>query len=147
MVIWSRHSRRHCQTKLSGPAKGAGHFADLAAKADRRLGFPTISQLVAPKFSTRPNRDSSGANRELFPAEQGKSLAKSPSDGFRKDKFQGEALIVLRDTSGSAGASGAGMGIVLTLRALELCTTGGGFGSDTGPNGFDDEARPYWEGA
>jgi hypothetical protein len=66
---------------------------------------------------------------------------------FRKDNFQGEALIVLRVTSGSAGAPGAGMVIVLTLRALEVCTTGGGFGSDTGPNGFDGEARPYWEGA
>jgi len=33
------------------------------------------------------------------------------------------------------------MVIVLTLRAPELCQTGGGFGSDTGPKGFDGEAR------
>jgi hypothetical protein len=83
----------------------------------------------------------------LFPAEQGKSLASRADGIFRKDKFQGEALIDLRVTSGFAGAPGAGMVIVLTLRALELCTIGGGVGSDTGPNGFDGEARPYWEGA
>jgi len=65
-----------------------GNFADLAAKAGRRFGFPTISQLVTPKFPTHPNREFSGANRELFPAEQGKSLAKSPADGiFGKDRF------------------------------------------------------------
>jgi hypothetical protein len=48
------------------------------------------------------------------------------------------------------------MVIVLTLRAPELCQTGGGFDSDAGPNGSDGEARscpfhggvcPYWEGA
>jgi hypothetical protein len=50
-----------------------GNFGDLAAKARRRLSFPTISQLVTPKFPTHPNREFSGANRELFPAEQGKS--------------------------------------------------------------------------
>jgi hypothetical protein len=36
--------------------------------------------------------------------------------------------------------------MVLTLRAPELCQTGGGFGSDTGPNGFDGEARSYPSG-
>ena len=64
-----------------------GNFADLAAKAGRRLGFPTISQPLTPKFPTHQNREFCGANRELFPAEQGKSLAKSPADGiFGKDR-------------------------------------------------------------
>jgi len=45
-----------------------GNFANLAAKAGRRRGFPTISQLVTPKFPTHPNREFSGANRKLFPA-------------------------------------------------------------------------------
>jgi hypothetical protein len=36
-----------------------------------------------------PNREFSGANREMFPAAQGKSLAKSPADGiFGKDTDQ-----------------------------------------------------------
>ena len=48
-----------------------GNFPDLAAKARKRLGFPTISQLLTPKFPTHPNREFSGANRELFAAEQG----------------------------------------------------------------------------
>ncbi|MGB6924203.1 MAG: hypothetical protein WBE08_12165, partial [Methyloceanibacter sp.] len=69
---------------LSG--KIQGNFPDLAAQARRRLGFPTISQLLTSKFPTHPNREFSGANRELFSAEQGKSLAKSPADGiFGKD--------------------------------------------------------------
>jgi hypothetical protein len=51
---------------LSG--KIQGNFADLAAKEGRWLGFPTISQLVTPKFPTHLNREFSGANRELFPA-------------------------------------------------------------------------------
>ena len=51
---------------LSG--KIQGNFADLAAKAGSRLGFPTISQLVTPKFPTHLNREFYGANRELFPA-------------------------------------------------------------------------------
>ena len=59
---------------LSG--KIQGNFADLTAKAGRRLDFPTISQLVTPKFPTHPNREFSGANRELFPAEQGKNLGR-----------------------------------------------------------------------
>ena len=53
---------------LSG--KIQGNFVDLAAKAGRGLGFPTISQLLTPKFPTHPNREFCGANRELFPAEQ-----------------------------------------------------------------------------
>src|SRR5665811_1080528 len=52
-----------------------GNFADLAAKAGSRLCFPTISQLLTPKFPTHQNREFCRANRELFPAEQGKSLA------------------------------------------------------------------------
>ena len=48
-----------------------GNFADLATKAGRRLCFPTISQLLTPKFPTYPNREFCRANRELFPAEQG----------------------------------------------------------------------------
>ena len=64
-----------------------GNFPDLAAKARRRLGFPIISQLLTPKFPTHPNREFCRANRELFPAEQGKSLAQSPADGnFGKDR-------------------------------------------------------------
>gem|GEM_PF-6388566 len=64
-----------------------GNFPDLAAKARRQLGFPIISQLLTPKFPTHPNREFCRANRELFPAEQGKSLAKSPADGiFGKDR-------------------------------------------------------------
>jgi hypothetical protein len=64
-----------------------GNFPDLAAKARRRLGFPTINQLVTPKFPTHPNREFSGTNRELFHADQGKSLAKSPADViFGKDR-------------------------------------------------------------
>ena len=43
-----------------------GNFVDLAAKVGRRLSFPTITQLVTPKFPTHPNREFSGANRELF---------------------------------------------------------------------------------
>jgi hypothetical protein len=63
-----------------------GNFADLAAKAGGQLSFPNISQLVTPKFPTHQNREFCRANRELFPAEQGKSLAKSPADGiFGKD--------------------------------------------------------------
>jgi hypothetical protein len=70
---------------LSG--KIQGNFADLAAKARREISFPSISQLLTPKFPTHPNREFSGANREFFPAEQGKSLAKSPADGiFGRDK-------------------------------------------------------------
>jgi hypothetical protein len=54
---------------LSG--KIQGNFADLAAKAGRGLGFPTISQLLTLKFPTHQNREFCRANRELFPAEQG----------------------------------------------------------------------------
>ena len=42
----------------------------MPAKARRRLEFPTISQLLTPKFPTYPNREFCRANRELFPAEQ-----------------------------------------------------------------------------
>ena len=45
-----------------------GNLADLAAKAGRRLGFPIIDQLLTSKFPTHPNREFSGANRELFSA-------------------------------------------------------------------------------
>ena len=57
----------------------------LAAKA-RKFGFPKISQLLTTKFPTHQNREFCRANRELFPAEQGRALAKSPADGiFGKD--------------------------------------------------------------
>jgi hypothetical protein len=48
-----------------------GNFADLAAKAERGLSFPTTSQLVTPKFPTHLNREFSGANRESFPGRAG----------------------------------------------------------------------------
>ena len=48
-----------------------GNSPDLAAKVRRGLGFPSISQLVTPKFPAHRNREFSGANRELFAAEQG----------------------------------------------------------------------------
>lgn len=51
-----------------------GNFVDSAAKAQWRLGFPTIDQLVAPKFPTHPNR-------ELFPAEQGIIHSINAEDG------------------------------------------------------------------
>jgi len=54
-----------------------GNFPDLAAKARRAIRFPTISQLLTPKFPAHQNREFCRVNRELFPAEQGKSLAKS----------------------------------------------------------------------
>ena len=54
---------------LSGKIQGI--LPDLAAKAKKRIGFPTISQLLTAKFPPHPNREFSGANRELFPAEQG----------------------------------------------------------------------------
>ena len=66
-----------------------GIFADLTAKAGRRLGFPTISQLVRPKFPTHPNREFSGANRDSFSAAQGKSRGQIPS-GWNFRKGQGE---------------------------------------------------------
>jgi len=48
-------------------------------------------QLVTTEFPTHPNREFSGANRELFPAEQGKSLAKiSCGWNFRKDRSCGD---------------------------------------------------------
>ena len=59
---------------ISGKIQGI--FADLAAKAGRRLGFPTMSQLVTPKFPTHLNREFCAANRELFPAEQRKNLGR-----------------------------------------------------------------------
>jgi len=80
---------------ISGKIQGI--FADLAAKAGRRLGFPTMSQLVTPKFPTHLNREFCAANRELFPAEQGKSLAKSPADGiFGRDSEMLDFLIQRR---------------------------------------------------
>ena len=42
-----------------------GNFPDLAAKARRRLGFPTISQLLTPKFPTHLNRELFRRNREF----------------------------------------------------------------------------------
>ena len=44
-----------------------GNFPDLAAKAGRPVGLPTMSQLVTPKFPTHPNRDFCRANRDCFP--------------------------------------------------------------------------------
>ena len=73
--------------KFPDAGKIQGNFPDLTAKAERPLGFPTMSQLVTPKFPTHPNREFCRANRELFPAEQGKSLAESPADGiFGKER-------------------------------------------------------------
>ena len=43
---------------------------------------------------------------------------------------------MLRVTSGSAGVPGTGMVIVLTLRTLEFCTTGGGLVLTQGPVGL-----------
>ena len=64
------------------------NFADLAAKAGRRLGFPTISQLVTPKFPTHLNREFCGANRECFPHSREGRVVKSPADGiFGKDRI------------------------------------------------------------
>jgi len=91
-----------------------GNFPDLAAKAGRRLGFPTVSQLVTPKFPTHPNRQFCGANRELFPAEQGKSLAKSPAKfsertagpAAMKIRFGGLILFVPEGIAGKAAIAG-----------------------------------------
>ena len=70
---------------LSG--KIQGNFADLTAKTGRRLDFPTISQLVTPKFPTHLNREFSGTNRECFPHSRESRVAKSPADGiFGKDR-------------------------------------------------------------
>jgi hypothetical protein len=65
-----------CSERLSAgqnsliTGKIQGNFADLTAKAGRRLDFPTISQLITPKFPAHLNREFYRANRELFPAEQ-----------------------------------------------------------------------------
>ena len=77
--------------RLSGfkfPVKreNTGKFCKSSREGAKRDQFSVISQLLTPKYPTHPNREFYGANRELFPAEQGKSLAKSPADGiFGKD--------------------------------------------------------------
>ena len=53
--------------------ENTGKLRRSSRKGGKRLGFPTISQLVTPKFPTHLNREFSGANRELFPVEQGRS--------------------------------------------------------------------------
>ena len=78
--------------RLSGfkfPVKreNTGKFCKSSREGAKRDQFSVISQLLTPKFPTHPNREFYGANRELFPAEQGKSLSKSPADGiFGKDR-------------------------------------------------------------
>ena len=63
-----------------------GKFQNLAANTQNGPGFLTVDPSVTPKFPMHRNREFSGTNRELFPADQGKSLAKSPADGtFGKD--------------------------------------------------------------
>ena len=39
------------------PGKIQENYADLAAKGGKSLGFPTIRQLVTPKFPTHENRE------------------------------------------------------------------------------------------
>ena len=51
--------------------ENTGKLRRSSRQGGKRLGFPTISQLVMPKFPTHLNREFSGANRELFP--EGKS--------------------------------------------------------------------------
>ena len=81
-MCWEAAANLSMQSISLITGKIQGNFPDLAAKARRQLGFPIISELVTPKFPTHPNREFFGANRELFPADQGKSLAKSPADGI-----------------------------------------------------------------